>query len=372
MKKQHALWFLCIFSLLAILPLFQQAFHPFKLAGLQGAFDKGTPPKFTTASWINGNFQAQADYYLKNNIGFNGELVRLRNQTDYSVFGNINTNLTLGKENYIFDPNYIYAREGTDFLNDSIRIEKTKALQRASVILDSLHVPLLFCFAPNKANYYPEYLPDTSIASEKTNQNYFKYLLSENSVSTIDFDSWFITLKANAKYPLIPKYGAHWSVYGSSLAADTLLKQIGQITKKAIAGIVINSLDVSAKAKFTDDDYLASLNLMKKWESPVMVYPELKFIPGEKPDVLIISDSFVWNFYDLQIIQNCFSPKSSVWYYNKSEFDAAKNNKGALTGSISLSDIKSRDAIIMIATGPSLKDFGYGFFEQLTKAVVHE
>jgi hypothetical protein len=372
MKKQHALWFLCIFGLLAILPLFQQAFHPFKLAGLQGAFDKGTPPKLNSASWFKGNFQIQADYYLKNNIGFNGELVRLRNQVDYSAFGNINTNLTLGKENYIFDPNYIFAREGTDYLIDSVRIEKAHAIKRVKNVLDSINVPLLFCFAPNKSNYYPEYLPSVSSASEKTNQIYFKNLLSENNIPIIDFDSWFIKLKNNSKYPLIPKYGAHWSTYGASIAADSLIKKLSAITNKNIETFSIVKLEPSAKAKFSDDDYLASLNLMKKWESPEMVYPVLKFVNGVKPNVLIISDSFIWNFYDLAIMQNCFSPASSVWYYNKSEFDSGKNNIGPLTGKFRIANLKQRDAIIIIATGPSLKDFGYGFFEQLNNAVVHE
>ncbi|MBL0339798.1 MAG: hypothetical protein IPP71_02115 [Bacteroidetes bacterium] len=116
MKKQYAIGFLFIFCMLTILPPVQHIFHPFKLAGLQGAFDKGVTPQFSFSSWRTGKFQEQADYYLKNNIGFNGELVRLRNQLDYSVFGNINTVLTLGKENYIFDPNYLFAREGTDLL----------------------------------------------------------------------------------------------------------------------------------------------------------------------------------------------------------------------------------------------------------------
>ncbi|MBL0339974.1 MAG: hypothetical protein IPP71_03090 [Bacteroidetes bacterium] len=372
MKKQVAAWFLCAFGLMAFLPLFQHSFHPFKLAGLQGAFDKGTPPVMHLTNWFNGNFQQHADMYLKNNTGFNGELVRLRNQADYSLFGNINTNLTLGRENYIYDPNYIKAREGSDLLTDSILFSKTFALQQTKIILDSLHIQLVFCFAPNKANYFPEFLLSASLASEKTSQTYFKNILLKNNVWVIDFDSWFIEIKNTSKYPLIPKYGAHWSTYGASLAGDTLIKTIEKALHKDLVSFSIKEITTSATPHFTDDDYLASLNLMKKWESPLMAYPELSFTNGLKPNVLIISDSFIWNFYDLGIIQNCFSENSKVWYYNKTAFDSQKNNLGALTGKIQKEDIINRDVVLLIATGPSLKDFGYNFFEQFNTAFLHE
>ena len=162
MKKKMATGFLILFGILSFLPLLQHAFHPFKLAGLQGAFDKGTTPDFDLSSWLEGVYQQNSDHYLKNNTGFNGELVRLRNQLDYSCFGNINTTLTLGKEKYIFDPNYITARTGADRLPDSVLLSKTNSIVVATHLLRQLNIPLIICFAPNKANFYPEYLPDST------------------------------------------------------------------------------------------------------------------------------------------------------------------------------------------------------------------
>lgn len=77
-------------------------------------------------------------------------------------------------------------------------------------------------------------------------------------------------------------------------------------------------------------------------------------------------------FFDLQIAQNCFDLESRVWYYNKTAFDINKNNLGPLSGKIKLSDIQTRDAIIVIATGPSLTDFGFQFFEQLESLPINE
>lgn len=365
MKKQMATSFLILFGILSFLPLIQHAFHPFKLAGLQGAFDKGTPPVFNASSWTTGDFQQKTDYYLKNNTGFNGEMVRLRNQLDYSCFGNINTILTLGREKYIFDPNYIAARTGADKLPDSLLKAKSNSIYSATQILRKLNIPIIICFAPNKANFYPEYLPDSTSPSINFHREYFKKVLSHEKVPILDFDTWFVSIKNSVSYPLIPKYGAHWSTYGATFAADTLLKAIGSLKNASVASFMYEDILISDKPKFTDDDYLASLNLMIKWKSPAMAYPQLRFSEGFKPDVLIVSDSFIWNFFDLKIAQNCFNPDSRIWYYNKTAYDYNKNNLGPLTGKIRISDIQHRDAIILIATGPSLKDFGFDFFEQL-------
>ena len=198
-----------------------------KLAGLQGAFDKGVTPEFSTNQWFKGQYQQQADHYLKYNTAFNGELVRLRNQLDYSVFGNINTVLTLGKEKYIFDPNYIAAINGTDLLTDSIKDEKVIAIEGTVALLDSLHVPVYVCFAPNKAGYYSEMLPEPLTLPGKTNKAIFDSLLRQHQIPVIDFNNWFLLMKDTSAYPLVPKYGAHWTTYGAFLAADTLLAANG-------------------------------------------------------------------------------------------------------------------------------------------------
>lgn len=372
MKKQMASGFLLVFGILTLLPLIQHAFHPFKLAGLQGAFDKGTLPDLNITAWLDGTYQQKSDYYLKNNTGFNGEMVRLRNQLDYSCFGNINTILTLGKENYIFDPNYITARTGEDRLPDTALISKSRSILAATKLLNELNIPIIICFAPNKANFYPEYLPDSTPPPVNFNREYFKNLFIKEKVPVIDLDTWFVSLKNRVPYPLIPKYGAHWSTYGATFAGDTLLKILTATTNRPLVSFNYEDILISENSKFTDDDYLASLNLMIKWKSPAMAYPQLKFTEGDKADVLIISDSFIWNFFDLQIAQNCFDVNSRVWYYNKTAFDTNKNNLGSLSGKIELSDIQNRDAIILIATGPSLKDFGFHFFEQLESLRINE
>lgn len=366
MNHRAAKYFIIGFALLAFLPLVQQIFHPFKLAGLQGAFDGGAKPVFTGKKWFEGRYQQEADYYLKYNTAFNGDLVRLRNQIDFSAFGNINTILTLGRNNYIFDPNYISALRGDDCLPDSIHDAVSEALRDTKAILDSMNIPTLVCFTPNKASYYSEMLPIALTGSTKTNRNFYQSLLNDLSVPVIDFDEWFLELKQKTEFDLIPKYGAHWSTYGAALAGDSLIKRTSSMFSDSISSIKISSLKRSAKALFTDDDYLASLNLMIKWPSPEMAYPSLTFNIQNTPRVLILSDSFIWNFYDLEIIQNCFSKDSRLLYYFKTIFDADRNKLGPV-GPFNLSELNNYDLVLLISSDPSLKEFGYGFFESVSK-----
>ncbi|MEI6509043.1 MAG: hypothetical protein WCO54_11215 [Bacteroidota bacterium] len=366
MNTKRNKYFLLFFMVVAFFPIIQEIFQPFKLVGLSGAFENHQAPDFSTQNFLDGKYQTGADEYLKENTAFRADMIRLRNQANYSFFGNINTILTLGKEHYIFDPSYISALNGNDFLTDSIRDIETNCLIKSLHILDSLHIPLIFCIAPNKASFYNEFLPQKTVEGNKTNQKYFEKLLTENHVNVINFDSWFKSIKQQSKYLLMPKYGAHWTIYGASLAGDSLFKMVEKVKQKKYASFSVSSYDESSKAKYTDDDYLPALNLIVRWNSPMMAYPQLKFNTGEKPNILAVSDSYFWSFYELEIMQNCASPKSAMWYYNKSVFDYMREKKSERNNAISYQDLKNRDAIIILAAAPSLKNFGYNFFDQLS------
>jgi len=360
--------FLWVFVFVCCLPLLQFVFTPLKLKGLEGAFVKIEQSELTIQNWNNSSFQNSTTAYLKQETPFRADFVRIKNQLGYWFFDEINTILTLGKENYIFDPNYIKAFDGSDFLPENKRQQKSEALQQSKIILDSLNIPMLFCIAPNKARFYQEYLPkENQKIVSNTNQDFFEKQLKSKGIPLINFDSWFYEIKDTEDYRLIPKYGAHWSTYGAALSGKRIVNKIDELVKGNNTSYTITGVETSSKAKFTDADYLPSLNLIVKWKSPELAYPTLTFKEGKKLNALIITDSFIWNFYDLEIIQNCFSTNSEVWYYNKTVFDVNKNKVGARNKIITPKQIKNRDVILFIMTGPSMTNFGYDFLEQLNK-----
>lgn len=372
MNTKGLKYYLLLISLISIFPIIQICFKPFKLLGLDGAYTMPQMPDINTVSFFNGSYQNDADIYIKDNAAFRGDLVRLRNQIDYSLFGNINTILTLGKDNYIFDPNYIWAREGKDLLTDSVLKRHELELVQGLKKLNKLNIPVLFCIAPNKANFYSKYLPVNTPKNNLSNQNFFINLLKKNNVFTIDFDTLFEIYKIKNKNILLPPFGAHWSIYGASLAADSIFKTINYLNNKTYQSFTQTGIEKTNKLRFTDDDYLPSMNLIWKWRSPEMSYPIIKFNNGDKPNILTISDSYFWSFYELGIIENCFDSKSEMWYYNKSVYNTKREKVKDRDSTISLHNLKQRDAIIILATGPSLKDFSYGFFHQLNNMEFNE
>jgi hypothetical protein len=366
MKSLLVTIFSALFVLGTALVLVQQHFRPFRLAGLQGAFEAGEMPELTASSYTKGSFQTQADHFLKYQMAFNGELVRLRNQLEYSLFGNINTILMLGKENYLFDPAYRDALEGNDLMSDSAFNETQKNLSEGVRILKERNIPLMVIFTPNKASYFSEYLNTPLSFANKTNKSEITSMLDQNDVHYIDFDSWFLSAKDTTRFPLMTKYGAHWSTYGAAIAGDSIINLMREISGDIPSSFKIKSVEFSDKARFGDDDYLPSLNLMKKWPSPPLAYPELEFIRGSKPNPLIITDSFIWNLYDLGIVQNCFGEKTSVHYYFKTVYDVNKQRIASTASGTGILNPDDFDFVIIITSDPSLKSFGFGFFEALT------
>jgi len=365
MKNPVAIFFLSLFSAVILLVWTQQLFNPIKLAGLQGAYDPGKWPEWSARSWFSGNYQMRADHYLKYNTAFNGELIRLRNQFDYSVFGNINTMLLLGKENYLFDPSYVEAMEGKDLVHDSIL---HNSMQQLKGFISSDSIPVLILFAPNKAAFYSEYLPSLAVPVEQTNRSRYKKHLTEAGIPYIDFDQWFYSIRDTSSWPLIPKYGAHWSTWGSAFAGDSVINILRQLLQTDLSDYTITGTDTTSEARYQDDDYLPSLNLMYKWKSPVLAYPVLQFHEGVKPNILFISDSFIWNFYDIGMMDHCMDQKSHVIYYFKTIYDMQRNQLGAADKFPIEKILEGRDAIVILSSDPSLKNFGFGFFEATGKS----
>jgi hypothetical protein len=356
------------FILLAALPLLQVVFNPFKLVGLSGAFEVNFPPKFSFNNLLNGKFQQHSDLYIKDNAPFKGDLVRFRNQLNYFAFNEINTNLMLGKEHFIFDPNYLLALEGKDLHTDSLYNANALTLENGIRNLANLKIPLFVVFTPNKADFYKDKLILEPTFVLQTNAKRYADLLLKNKVPFFDANAWFLKLKDTSSFTLIPKYGAHWSSYGAWLAADSLTK-LFQMNGISTPKVISQKIELSQTARFTDDDYLPSLNLIWKWASPQLAYPILGFEPSAKPDVLVVSDSYFWNFYDLGYMEHVFGPQSQLWYYNKTKYNFKRDKLGECSEVLNPSELKQFKAIIFMSAHPSLNNFSFGFFNQLNASL---
>lgn len=147
---------LLFYILLALLwlPIIQAKFKLIDFSPLKGVVETIDDPYLTKSTWKSGEYQEQEENYLKHNFGFRTPLIRLYNQKQFAFYKKANANSVLvGRENYLYEENYIKAALGLDFLGeDSIRNQ----VQKLKLIADSLEkkqVKLVVLLAPGKSKF---------------------------------------------------------------------------------------------------------------------------------------------------------------------------------------------------------------------------
>ncbi|MDP4291559.1 MAG: hypothetical protein Q8908_10810 [Bacteroidota bacterium] len=353
-------------SVLLVCPAIQYFLAPFYIAPLKGAIVPSQKSAFTWSGWYSGDFQNKEEKYLNDSFGFRNLFVRINNQLLFNLFHKAKANgVVIGKNGYLFEEHYINAYYGSDFIgNDSIRhrMERLKYIQNS---LSKLNKTLLIVFAPGKASFYPEYIPE-KLKTKKHTTNYEQHLklAKEFGINYIDFNRYFIDHKYTSPYPLYPKQGIHWSFYGSCIAADSIVKCIERIRKIKMPHLFWDKVYME-DAKESDYDIGDGMNLLFRQPGEKLAYPHLEFESASgktKPSLLVISDSFYWEMYSAGITR-LFST-NHFWYYNRDVYPDC--TKWPLTTSKldMKKEIMQHDVIMIISTETTLKSMGWGFIEK--------
>jgi len=233
MNKKNRTPAILLMILLALFTLHftQYQFHWIKLKPLEGYYIDAEKDKFSWNGWFAGTYQESQDKYLNDHFGFRSFFIRLNHQWRFSFFNKVKTQwVVVGKENYLYEENYIKAWYGDDFIGqDSIeqRMYKLKMLQDT---LNQLEKRIIVVLAPGKGSFYPEYIPD-NLHKERgtTNIDVYRQYIEKWNINCIDFNRYFIDNKEKSPYPLYPQYGIHWSYYGMCLAADSMVRYVEKI-----------------------------------------------------------------------------------------------------------------------------------------------
>lgn len=363
-SKIHAALFALLLALL-ILPLLQSQTNLFDVDPLIGAISEPKKDTFNNQDWFSGKYQEGIEKYFNESFGFRNTCIRINNQLAFDIEKKANANgVIIGKNNYLYEYNYIKAFYGTDYIGyDSIhnRMQQLKYIQDT---LKSLHKNLMVIFAPGKGSFYPEYFPD-SCKKEKKITNFETYLnfVQKFNIEHIDFNNYFIKNKYTAPYPLYPQYGIHWSNYGMCLAADSIIHHIEKLRKIDIPDIYWNTIDFD-QPRIGDYDIAGGMNIFFKLKSFEMAYPQVQIESDSgksKPSVLVVSDSFYWGLYELGLSKT-FS-NNHFWFYNNLVFPESYQSTFT-TKQVNLKDeIANHDIIILMATESSLPKLGWGFIE---------
>lgn len=310
-------------ALLVSMPLINYNLHIIESGKLDGVAPKPEFQPFSLENWWDGKFQDQRNTFFNDSIGFRPDLVRANNQLDYWLFRKINANtIILGSDNYLFGSRYIDEYNGVGYPGDTAILKVCYKIKKIQDTLEKMGKTFVFAVSPSKAHFFAEKIPQylQRMEPHKTMYSSYKHFSDSLGIHQLDFNAWFLKIKDTSKHPLITRQGIHWSVYGSVLAADTMIKYIEHARGIKMPEIQITGYNYSDTARPPDGDLATIVNLIYPINKEHLTYPVYDYVadgPVQKPKAIYIGDSFLWLWSDAQLMQ-----KTSVgwefWYY----FDA--------------------------------------------------
>jgi len=362
---------LVLILVLILLPLVQMRFRIVKEKPLFGAFIPAEKPKFTRSNWNSGTFQEQAENYLKDHLGFRNFLVRLQNQLDFNLFRKANAEgAIVGKNVQLYEYDYIRAWLAFDYPGDAFVTQK---LNRTRYVQEYLKrekgIDLVVVFEPGKGSYYPEFIPDR-FARQKTGPSTYEIFIRkarEIGIDYIDLQAYFMQLKPDAKFPLFPRHGTHWSVFGSKFAADSLVRFIENRRNIILPSYRSDSLVISSEPWDSDDDVLKTMNLLCPLKGEKLAYPVFVFdtlTGGDKPMVLPVADSYYWNIFNTRLPVYLFA-NETYWYFNSLVYPDFYT-RPVYTSDLDLKEeTEKQDIIFLMVTERFLYKFDWRFIDGL-------
>jgi hypothetical protein len=372
-KNWFKIGFLAIILLTLFVPLKRNVLFFIKERPLFGSYEFSEEPTFSLNDWFSGGFQEKYSNYFNSSFGFRNSLVRIFNQTQYSLFKKTSAKDTqIGRENYLFEGGYIRDYMGYNFIGED---KITAQLQKIKVIQEELKqdsISLFVAFAPGKASYFPGYFPSKYDTEKKTISNYLYYTqkCKELDLNYIDFNSMFMKHKTQSDVPIFPKGGIHWGEYAVAVSLDSLSRYLEEKRKINIPRLEMVAPIYYDTLRKEDRDISDAMNLLIELDYYKMPTPQYKVKQEEndvKPRLLIVGDSYGYGLTNSPIIHEQYS-NVEFWYYNK-EIKSGKKNHGILIEDIIVkNEVKRFDVILLLSTETNLYKFDFGFSESYRKS----
>jgi len=372
---------LSILLLILVLPGIQARMHLLPDKVLSGSYSPIEHPDFTWAGLLNNSYAPALERYVEDRIGFRALLICLRNQLSFSLFQVArSSDIVVGRHGVLFQPAPIASYRGQDLMEPrEVRFE-VRQLRTVQQELAQHGITLLYVLAPNKARFQPEELPAHLQPGPGTVTNYAQFVqqLTADSVAYLDFVPLFARWKATKPYPLFPRGGTHWSCYGASLAADTLLRRLeamGHFHLRTVREVGPPHLVAATDSlRGTDNDLGWPMNLLwVKPTAPPLAYRRLVFDPLQpaqvQPSLLLVGDSFAWALMQVApYIQREFAADSRFLYYNKTVYipDTVAHATGQQANALDLKQtVESRKVIVLLLTEHNLTENNFYFIHSV-------
>lgn len=348
------------------------------LRPLEGAVELAPRPQPSLQGWLSGQLQGQTERYLNDHIGLRPFMVRVHNQIEYSFYGRIHARSVVeGSEGYFYELGYIEARNGDDFVGDSIIDNNTLLIKQIQDSLQRHGVPMFFCFAPGKARLLPQYAPQKLLHTPtRTNYEAYRSAFEQHGVQHIDLSAWLLDMQQadTCNCPIYPKHGTHWSHNAMLMAADSLIGYAEHLLGQPLPRIKRGPVHRSRWPRRTDNDIGVALNLLFLPPAEVLCYPSVTFEPqvAHRPNVLVIADSYFKEMYHLGVLDSVYGPGSEFWFYGAWQLfghrDDGRTDLAGVGPKEYLQELLCRDLIIVLNTDAKLPDIGFDFYQRSARA----
>lgn len=334
---------------------------------LNGAYYRHPEPTWTAENWFKAEAQRQTEAYAKQQFGGQASLVRWHNQYLYQWFRQSpNAYFFLGKEGYWYEKTYTDAYEGVDYEGRQGVREKVEHLEVIQQELAKRGKTFVLLLAPSKARYVPEFLPDWCHPGDSTNYATFLEEIQGKNLNIIDVNAWFQAEKATTPYPLFPKNGTHWSVYGMYKVVDSLLHYLDGVTGQDLPEVVLDSIWTTTWHQDPDNDIEWLLNLHYPLPRDYLAYYKAHYTTEGKwrPKLLTIGDSFWGTFhYKNYLTQDCFA-SSIYWYYNNTVYPEKRPRTPE-----DIRQVFQADVILLEVTSAHLEGMGWGALSEFKRVL---
>lgn len=364
-----------IIGLALFAPITLMKLDVFEKQTLEGGITLAEKPEFKKDKYWDLSWQEEFGKYINDNFGCRTWYVQLINQIRYSFFSHTKApGVVIGKDGELFIESYIDDYIGRNYIGKS-KIDSTVA--KIKTLQDSLSArgkDLIVVFAPGKASFYPELLPDRYISKKKDSTNYNVYAssLKSKNVNFIDLNKWFFNNKGNFKYSVYPKYGTHWNHYGMTVALDTIIKYIEKKRNINLPDLNYDIVNYNSKLKGNDFDVGILMNLLSPIKKDINPYPFYKItnekenVTYTKPDVLVVGDSYWWCMVGDDLPKQFFR-EDEYWFYNRDVVFQNNQQKDKVKEQNLSSSLAQRDVVILMATEATFYMFPYGFVDNAYK-----
>jgi hypothetical protein len=360
-------------SILLFFPLFQGITDIIKVKQLKGAVKELPMPTWSAPNWFSGSFQEKALPYLNKQIGFYPDFIRINNEVHYRLANVTNAkDVVEGKNQFLYEENYIKAYTGVDFVGEVQIKEKVALFQQFRDSVTLLGKEVLIILAPGKASYYPEFIPDELTEINILNANYTQYKkeLEKSTIPFIDAHQWFRNMKDTSRYPLFPKCGIHWSKYGEYLIFDSLSRYLNMLSPASVPEVVLEHVTWSNKNLDTDYDLGNGMNMISQLPVFPMAYPIFHFDSAKQThaNAIIVADSYYWGMHNIEVNKHFFK-ESEFWFYNQ-EINYSNGKKSQIIdyNTQVAQHLDDAELFIFLSTDANLNKFPFGFFKRLSQA----